>query len=191
MTDPPTARWARRAFLPHGSAGGTRGTPVIAYETPAPPALGSLTPVGHRQHSMLAGARACAGACLRKLFWGSASHVWGLSRNPRPLAPARPHRARQLGVVPVTHAHSGGRGVRGEWARAAWRPRSPSARDGRGPQLAAETPPLSPRVPASAVRRISLGVALAPPPLPPPWLIERGVPSCQTVQGQFVRCGHR
>src|SRR5688572_16752385 len=55
MTDTPTARWARRAFLPHGSAGCTRGTRVIAYETPAQPALGSRTPVGHRQHSMFAG----------------------------------------------------------------------------------------------------------------------------------------
>ena len=77
MTDPPTARWARRASLPHGSAGCPRDTPVIAYATTAQPALGSLTPVGHCQRSILAGARACAGACFRKLFFGgSASHIW-------------------------------------------------------------------------------------------------------------------
>ena len=69
MTDPPTARWARRAFLPHGSAGGPRGTPVIASETPAPPALGSLTPVGHRQRRMMCGRAGAAGACLRKLLF--------------------------------------------------------------------------------------------------------------------------
>ena len=114
----------------------------------------------------------------------------GISRNPRPLAPARPHRAGRLHVVPVTHAHGGGSGVRGNEDRADMAQRLPSARDGRAPQYAAVHPryPRASRVGSETYKPWSGSCS---PPLPPPWLIHEGRAAVQTVQGQFVHCGHR
>ena len=157
MTDPPTARWARRAFLPHGSAGCPRGTPVIAYETTAQPALGSLTPVGHRQRSILAGARACAGACFRKLSLGGVPRTFGgISRKPRPLAPARPHRAGRLSGFAVTHALSGDGGVRGNEERLQGTKVAASPRQSWLPGTPRYTPavPAIPALPASVGGRM-------------------------------------
>ena len=148
-----------------------------------------------RQGSTRAAHHGCgrAGACGRlfaeTFFGGSACPFGGVSRNPRPLAPARPHRAGRLHVVPVTHAPSGDGGGRGNGKGRSGAEIAVSQRRSY-PQLAVGNPaiPACPRVRSGTYKPWS---GSCPTSLPPPWLRERGVPSCQTVQGQFVRCGHR
>jgi hypothetical protein len=110
-----------------------------------------------------------------------ASHVGGSFPKLTP-APARA--PAQVQISPRhPHASCSQRGWRGsrESGGAAWR------RDCRQPEtvvpaVGRETPPLSPRFPRRQEGLYATWSSSCSTPLPPPWLRERGVPSCQTVR---------